>query len=102
MSGSTHLPLDFQLSGIVRWLSGSPFTVQAGVDLDGDGQTQSDSPVGLPISVGMGDVASQLAIDRFRASRNLAPIADGMLGETTTGRVGNWRGNSNRSQLRSR
>ena len=75
VSGSTHLPWDLQVSGIVRWLSGSPFTVQAGVDLDGDGQTQSDRPVGLPITVGMGDVASQLAvINAFRAGRNLPPI----------------------------
>jgi hypothetical protein len=80
VSGSTHLPADFQVSGIVRWLSGSPFTVQAGVDLDGDGQTQSDRPVGLPITVGMGDVGSQLAIiNAFRASRNLAPIPADLL-----------------------
>jgi hypothetical protein len=75
VSGSTHLPWDLQVSGIVRWLSGSPFTVQTGTDLDGDGQTQSDRPVGLPITVGMGDVDSQLAIiNAFRASRSLAPI----------------------------
>lgn len=80
VSGSTHLPWDLQVSGIVRWLSGSPFTVQSGVDLDGDGQTQSDRPVGLPITVGMGDVASQLAlINAFRASRNLAAIPASML-----------------------
>ena len=80
VSGSTHLPWDFQISGIVRWLSGSPFTVQAGVDLDGDGQTQSDRPAGLPITVGMGDVASQLAvINAFRAARNLAAIDASLL-----------------------
>ncbi len=80
VSGSTHLPWALQVSGIVRWLSGSPFTVQAGVDLDGDGQTQSDRPVGLPITVGMGDVASQLTIiNAFRASRNLAPIPVSLL-----------------------
>ncbi len=80
VSGSTHLPWDLQVSGIVRWLSGSPFTVQTGTDLDGDGQTQSDRPVGLPITVGMGDVASQLAIiNAFRATRNLAAIPASML-----------------------
>ena len=80
ISGSTHVPWDFQVSGIVRWLSGSPYTVQAGVDLDGDGQTQSDRPAGLPITVGMGDVASQMAIvNVFRASRNLSPIARDLL-----------------------
>ncbi|MBI3403275.1 MAG: TonB-dependent receptor [Acidobacteria bacterium] len=80
VSGSTHLPYDLQVSGIVRWLSGSPFGVQAGVDLDGDGQTQSDRPAGLPITVGMGDVASQLAIiNAFRASRNLTAITPDML-----------------------
>jgi hypothetical protein len=80
VSGSTHLPGEFQVSGIVRWLSGSPFTVQAGVDLDGDGQTQSDRPVGLPITVGMGDVDSQFAIiNAFRASRNLPPISRDLL-----------------------
>jgi hypothetical protein len=80
VSGSTHLPWDFQVSGIVRWLSGSPFTLQAGVDLDGDGQTQSDRPAGLPITVGMGDVASQLSlINAFRAGRGLTPIDASLL-----------------------
>jgi len=54
--------------------------VQAGVDLDGDGQTQSDRPAGLPITVGMGDVDSQLAIiNAFRASRNLPPVNASLL-----------------------
>jgi hypothetical protein len=80
VSGSTSLPWGLQVSGIVRWLSGSPFTVQAGTDIDGDGQTQSDRPIGLPITVGMGDVAGQLAIiNAFRAARNLAPIPASML-----------------------
>jgi carboxypeptidase family protein/TonB-dependent receptor-like protein len=80
VSGSTRLPWDFQVSGIVRWLSGSPFTVQAGVDLDGDGQTQSDRPIGLPITVAMGDVESQFAIiNAFRASRNLPAISRDLL-----------------------
>ena len=80
VSGSVHLPWDMQVSGIVRWLSGSPFTVQAGVDLDGDGQTQSDRPVGLSSTVGMGDVATQLAlINAFRASRNLPAISADLL-----------------------
>lgn len=80
VSGATHLPWDLQVSGIVRWLSGSPFTVQAGVDLDGDGQTQSDRPAGLSTTVGMGDVAAQLTlINAFRASRNLAPISADLL-----------------------
>ena len=80
VSGAVHLPWDMQASGIVRWLSGSPFTVQAGVDLDGDGQTQSDRPAGLPPTVGMGDVAAQLTvINAFRASRNLAPITAALL-----------------------
>ena len=79
VSGSTSLPWKLQASGIVRWLSGSPFTVQAGVDLDGDGQTQSDRPANLPITVGMGDVNAQLAvINAFRASRNL-PAVDAAL-----------------------
>ena len=64
----------------MRWLSGSPFTVQAGVDLDGDGQTQSDRPANLPITVGMGDVNAQLAmINAFRASRNLPPVNGALL-----------------------
>src|SRR5262249_27357072 len=80
VSGSTHLPWDLQVSGIVRWLSGSPYTVQAGVGLDRGGPRQSDRPVGLPITVGMGDVDAQLAIiNAFRASRNLAPVTASML-----------------------
>jgi len=80
VSGSTRLPWDLQASGIARWLSGSPFTVQAGVDLDGDGQTQSDRPADLPITVGMGDVGAQLAvINAFRASRNLPAVSASLL-----------------------
>ena len=80
VSGAAHMPWDTQVSGIVRWLSGSPFTVQAGVDLDGDGQTQSDRPVGLSPTVGMGDVATQLTlINAFRTSRNLPAISADLL-----------------------
>ena len=49
--------------------------MSAGFDIDGDGQTQNDQPVGLPITVGREDVDESLRIiNDLRASRNLAPI----------------------------
>jgi hypothetical protein len=75
VSASTALPFDIQLSGIVRALSGPPYRVQAGPDLDGDNVAQGDRPVGLPPTVGRGDVEDQLGlINTFRQSINLQPI----------------------------
>jgi hypothetical protein len=75
VSASTTLPFDIQLSGIAKALSGTPFKVQAGPDLDGDGQAQGDRPRGLPPTVGRGDVNGQLAtINAFRQSINLQPV----------------------------
>ena len=48
-SASTDLPWNFQLSGILKLVSGFPIgRISAGVDLDGDGNTSGDRPVGLP------------------------------------------------------
>jgi len=59
-----------------RAISGGPLAVTAGIDLDGDLNTQNDRPVGLPITVGRGDVDDQLAnINAFRATRNQGPVA---------------------------
>ena len=75
IAASTSLPWDFELSGVLRALSGAPYNVQAGFDVDGDGQTQGDRPPGLPITVGREDVEESLAIiDELRLSRNLAPV----------------------------
>jgi hypothetical protein len=76
MAAAVRLPYGVQFSGILRALSGTPFAVSAGTDLDGDGQTQNDRPAGLPITVGRQDVDESLdIINAFRASRNLAPIS---------------------------
>lgn len=59
----------FRVSTIFRGLSGSPFSTQAGIDLDGDGIPNNDRPLGLPQYVGRGDVTGQLAlINAFRAN----------------------------------
>lgn len=80
ISASTELPWGFQLSGIARLLSGRPKNVQAGIDLDGDGNTAGDRPRGLPPRVGRGDVARELAlINEYRTSQRLAPIAAELL-----------------------
>ncbi len=74
-AASTTLPGRIQFSAIVRAISGSPIPVQAGFDMDGDGQTQNDRPAGLGITVGRDDVANDLAIiNALRASRNLSLI----------------------------
>ena len=70
MAFTTHpLPGKFVVSGVYRYLSTGPFGVSAGFDLDGDGNIQNDRPRGLPVTVGRGDVESQLAlINAFRAN----------------------------------
>jgi len=78
-SGSTVLPGGFQVSTIVKAVSGSPFKVQAGFDIDGDGSVQGDRPVGLPTTVGRERTSQSLElINALRSSRGLAPI-DGQL-----------------------
>lgn len=80
MAAAVTLPYGAQFSGILRALSGTPFAVSAGTDLDGDGQTQNDRPAGLPITVGRENVAESLRIiNEFRATRNLAPISEDFL-----------------------
>lgn len=75
LAGSTMLPWDIQLSGIVKLISGSPIKVQAGFDLDGDGSITGDRPRGLPTTVGREKVDESLKlINELRASRNLRPI----------------------------
>jgi outer membrane receptor protein involved in Fe transport len=77
VAGSTRLPYGVQFSGILRALSGTPYNVSAGFDIDGDGQTQNDRPVGLPITVGREKVEESLEIiNALRATRNLAPITE--------------------------
>jgi hypothetical protein len=77
VAGAATLPYGVQFSGILRALSGTPFGVSAGFDIDGDGQTQNDRPVGLPITVGREKVQESLQIiNALRATRNLAPITD--------------------------
>jgi outer membrane receptor protein involved in Fe transport len=75
VAASSTLPYGVEFSGILRALSGTPFAVSAGFDIDGDGQTQNDRPAGLPITVGREKVDESLQIiNTLRAARNLAPI----------------------------
>ena len=71
VAASTSLPWGIQLSGVFRAISGGPLAVNAGIDLDGDLNTQNDRPVGLTPTVGRGNVDEQLAlINAYRATRN--------------------------------
>lgn len=80
MSAATSLPYGVQLSGILRALSGTPYGVSAGFDIDGDSQVQNDRPAGLGITVGRENVADSLRIiNELRATRNLAPISADLL-----------------------
>ena len=80
VAASTSLPWDIHLSGVFRAISGGPLGVSAGVDLDGDLNTQNDRPAGLEPTVGRGDVEEQLSlINAFRASRGLAPVSADLL-----------------------
>jgi hypothetical protein len=80
ISASQSLPWGVQLSVIARYLSGTPISASAGVDLDGDGVTSGDRPRGIPPYVGRGDVAEQLTLmNQYRASIGLAPATLDML-----------------------
>ena len=80
MSAAVTLPFGVQFSSILRALSGTPYAVSAGFDIDGDTQVQNDRPAGLPITVGRENVAESLRIiNELRATRNLAPISEDLL-----------------------
>jgi outer membrane receptor protein involved in Fe transport len=80
ISAATTLPGLIQISGIGKFISGSPLHDQAGVDLDGDGTVTNDRPSGLESSVGRRNVAESLQIiNAFRASRGLPPIPASLL-----------------------
>jgi hypothetical protein len=93
VSAYQSFPYDIQFSVIARYLSGVPIAASAGVDLDGDGITSGDRPVGIPQYVGRGpcpdksglvpactDVATQLALmNAYRATLGLAPATLDML-----------------------
>jgi hypothetical protein len=75
VSAATNLPWDIQISGVGKFVSGSPMVVQAGFDLDGDGSIQYDRPPGLEHTVGRSHVDSDIQIiNQFRASLGLPPI----------------------------
>jgi outer membrane receptor protein involved in Fe transport len=77
LSGSSTLPYGVHFSGILRALSGTPHSISAGFDIDGDGQSQNDRPEGLPITVGREKVQESLdIINTLRVSRNLALITE--------------------------
>jgi len=74
VSAIAQLPWGLQLSGIVSLRTGNPWDVIAGVDLDGDRNTQ-DRPKGLvKNSGGWASQANLDIINAFRASRLRAPI----------------------------
>jgi hypothetical protein len=80
LSAATTLPGRVQLSAIGKFISGSPFHDQAGIDLDGDGTITNDRPAGLDSSVGRRNVDQSLQIiNAFRTPRGLAPIDAGLL-----------------------
>jgi hypothetical protein len=80
ISAATTLPGLIQISAIGKFVSGSPFHDQAGVDLDGDGTVTNDRPSGLDSSVGRRDVDRHLQIiNDYRASHALAPVPAGLL-----------------------
>jgi hypothetical protein len=71
LSASFELPYGMQVSGIGRIISNEPLSVTTGLDLDGD-TINLDRPVGLPPTVGRGDVKLQLdIINAYRATLGL-------------------------------
>ena len=73
ISASVALPFEIQVSGIGRFISGSPRSATCGCDLDGDGINDRAPDTGR--TIGRGDLEAQLeAINAFRRSRNLGPL----------------------------
>ena len=69
LAASIAMPAGFDVSAILKLVSGSPLSVQAGSDLDGDRSPTGDRPPGLPITVGRADTARDLEIiNSFRAT----------------------------------
>ena len=68
--------LGVQLSGVFRAISGGPLARHTRASTStATLNTQNDRPVGLPITVGRGDVDEQLAIiNAYRATRNLGAV----------------------------
>lgn len=80
VSASTSLPWDIQISGVGKFVSGSPMVVQAGFDLDGDGSIQYDRPPGLEHTAGRENVDHDIQIiNAFRASLGLPAIDPSLL-----------------------
>jgi hypothetical protein len=75
ISASFELPFAIQASGIARFISGEPIAANTGLDLDGD-TINVDRPLGLPVTVGRGDVQQQLdIINAYRATLSLPPFS---------------------------
>ena len=80
VSMAARLPWDMQLSGIGKFISGSPILAQAGFDMDGDLAVTNDRPEGLPTRVGREKVDESLQIiNELRASRGLPPLDRALL-----------------------
>jgi hypothetical protein len=75
VAASFVLPWRLEAAAVAKLVSGSPMSVQAGVDLDGDRSPTGDRPPGLEITVGRHDVQESLrAIDAFRAALTPQPL----------------------------
>jgi hypothetical protein len=82
LAGTVNLPWAFEVSGILKLISGAPIKVQAGTDLDGDSYSNGDLPDGVPITIGRERVAESLAaINTFRAGlrQPLGPVDPSLL-----------------------
>jgi hypothetical protein len=75
VAASCVLPWRVEAAAVLKLVSGSPMSVQAGFDLDGDRSLTGDRPAGLEITVGRHDVAQSLRlIDAFRAALSPQPM----------------------------
>jgi hypothetical protein len=77
---SFRFPWRLEVGAIVKLISGSPMSVQAGMDLDGDRSPTGDRPPGLNVTVGRGNVEENLRIiNEYRAGVALPPIESELL-----------------------
>jgi hypothetical protein len=87
VSAITPLPWGVQVATILSLRTGIPWDVTAGLDLDGDGNTQ-DRPAGLVKHAGGSESQANLdIINAFRAARGRAPITMDQLTQSSGERI---------------
>jgi len=88
MSGGIKLPGEVGGGVIFSYRTTTPFSALAGIDLNNDGSSTTDFVPGTHRGQGNRDTAAMLAaVNTYRASRGLAPIAESQIDSSRLSRV---------------